>query len=245
MPRSTTTRAGHVHYSELVVDDGRGSGKGLDTELDQALSGGRAQTVGRFRFFIDDERWEWSDEVQQIHGYQPGEMPSPSTQQVLKHKHPDDYDHVLGVLEDTRRSRAAFSTRHRMIDLQGREHWVNVVGDLMRDAHGAVIGTHGFYIDVTMAERTFQQRVTDGIDEIVERRAAIEQAKGTLMLVYGLDDAAAFEILKWLSQQCNTKLRDLAEQVVTTFRGLSAPVLPERSVYDDVLMDLLRSSKSR
>ena len=77
-------------------------------------------------------RWEWSDEVQLIHGYAPGEMPNPRTAQVLSHKHPDDYDHVLGALEDTRRSRTAFSTRHRMIDKQGRSHRVNVVGDRVR-----------------------------------------------------------------------------------------------------------------
>jgi hypothetical protein len=35
-----------------------------DTAL-QALSGGHSQTVGQFCFYIDDERWEWSDEVQQ------------------------------------------------------------------------------------------------------------------------------------------------------------------------------------
>jgi hypothetical protein len=29
--------------------------------LDQVLSGGQSQTVGQFRFYIDDERWEWSD----------------------------------------------------------------------------------------------------------------------------------------------------------------------------------------
>ena len=59
-------------------------------------------------------------------------MPNPRTAQVLSHKHPDDYDHVLGALEDTRRSRTAFSTRHRMIDKQGRSHRVNVVGDRVR-----------------------------------------------------------------------------------------------------------------
>ena len=49
------------------------------------------------RFFFDDECWEWSDEVQEIHGCAPGEMPNPTTEQVLSHKHPDDYAHVVGV----------------------------------------------------------------------------------------------------------------------------------------------------
>jgi hypothetical protein len=223
----------------MVSNDGLGGGLRPDTELDQALSGGRSQTVGRFRFFIEDERWEWSDEVQLIHGYQPGELPAPSTQQVLKHKHPEDYGHVLGALEDTRRMRAAFSTRHRMIDLQGREHRINVVGDLMRNEQGDVIGTEGFYIDVTPAEDSFQDRISAGIAEVSDRRAVIEQAKGMLAMAYGLEDDAAFQILKWISQRSNKKLREVAELLVREFRALSAPVLPLRHVYDDVLMGLL------
>jgi PAS domain S-box-containing protein len=221
-----------------VHDDGLGDASGPDSDLDQALTGGQAQTVGRFRFFIDDERWEWSDELQQIHGYAPGEMPNPTTSQVLSHKHPDDYHHVLGVLDDTRRTRTAFSTRHRMIDKQGRHHRVTVVGDLMRDAEGSVIGTHGFYIDVTPAESSYEDRITEGVTDVVEHRAVIEQAKGMLALVYGLEHDAAFELLKWISQRSNVKLRTLAEQLTSRFRALSAPVLPERRVYDDVLMKL-------
>lgn len=220
--------------------DGLGSGQQADTELDHALTGGESQTVGRFRFFIDDERWEWSDEVQLIHGYQPGEMPTPTTQQVLKHKHPDDYDHVLGALDDTRRTRAAFSTRHRMIDLRGREHRITVVGDLMRDQQGTVIGTHGFYIDVTPAEQSLQDEISAGVAEVTDRRAVIEQAKGMLAMAYGLEDDAAFEILKWISQRSNTKLRDVAANLVEKFRALSAPTLPQRHVYDEVLMALLK-----
>ena len=137
-------------------DDGLGDVLRSDSALDQALTGGQPQTVGRFRFFFDDERWEWSDEVQEIHGYAVGEIPNPTTEQVLSHKHPDDYAYVVGVLEDTRRTRTAFSTRHRMIDKQGRHHRVAVVGDLMRDAEGTVFGTEGFYIDLTPVEAEYE-----------------------------------------------------------------------------------------
>lgn len=217
--------------------DGLG-GPAQASELDRALTGGQAQNVGRFQFFIDQERWEWSPEVQQIHGYTPGEMPHPTTAQVLSHKHPDDIDHVIGALDDTRRRGAAFSTRHRMIDAAGRTHRITVVGDLMRDERGAVIGTEGFYIDVSPSEAGYQDRISEDVGTIVDQRAAIEQAKGMLALVYGLEEMAAFELLRWLSQRTNIKLRVLAERLVEQFRALSAPVLPERHEYDNVLMAL-------
>jgi AmiR/NasT family two-component response regulator len=42
----------------------------------------------------------------------------------------------------------------------------------------------------------------------------IEQAKGMLMLAYGLGAVAAFDLLRWRSQETNVKLRRLARQIV-------------------------------
>jgi hypothetical protein len=58
-----------------------------------------------------------------------------------------------------------------------------------------------------------------------------------LMLVYGIDELTAFELLKWRSQEANVKLRVLAEQIATDFLELSGgATLPPRSAYDNVLL---------
>ena len=62
--------------------------------------------------------------------------------------------------------------------------------------------------------------VTVAVAQIVENRAVIEQAKGVLMAVYNIDADAAFEVLKGRSQHTNTKLRVVAEQLMTDFRSL-------------------------
>jgi len=171
-----------------------------------------------------------------MHGYAPGSLPNPTTAQVLSHKHPNDYAHVAGALEDTRRTGAAFSTRHRMIDTAGRTHHVVVVGAQLRDDAGAVIGTHGFYVDISPADRAEQDRISAAIAEISENRAVIEQAKGMLSLLYGVDDLAAFEMLRVRSQESNVKLRALAAQLVADFRALNDENLPARTVYDKLFM---------
>lgn len=58
-----------------------------------------------------------------------------------------------------------------------------------------------------------------------------------LMVVYGIDADAAFELLRWRSQEANVKLRLLAEQIVTDFVGLAqrAPT-PERAAHDNLLL---------
>jgi len=171
-----------------------------------------------------------------MHGYAPGSLPNPTTARVLFHKHPEDYAHVAGALEDTRRTGTAFSTRHRMIDTAGRIHQVVLVGAQLRDDAGAVIGTHGFYIDISPSERAEDERISAAIEEISENRAVIDQAKGMLSLLYGVDDMTAFELLRTRSQESNVKLRALAAQLVLDFRGLSSEELPARAVYDKMLM---------
>jgi hypothetical protein len=77
--------------------------------------------------------------------------------------------------------------------------------------------------------------VTAKLAEITELRASIEQAKGMLMLIYGISANAAFDLLKWLSQEANLKLRLLAERITEDFRGVG-PTLTSQSEFDHLLL---------
>src|ERR1700740_3701992 len=119
---------------------------GQSAEVEQALSGA-PQRVGWFRFYFEDQGWEWSEQVQRMHGYEPGSV-TPTTELVLSHKHPEDRRQVAATIDEILNTHKAFSTRHRIIDTGGHVRHVVVVGDQLRDDQGAVIGTHGFYVDV-------------------------------------------------------------------------------------------------
>lgn len=208
-----------------------------DAGVERALAGGVPQRVGWFRFYFVDQRWEWSPQVQRMHGYEPGTV-EPTTELVLSHKHPDDYGQVAATLEEIRRTSGAFSTRHRIIDTRGDLHYVVVVGDQLYDDGGAVVGTHGFYVDVTPSlAREKQELIDEAVSEIAESRGVIEQAKGMLMLVYRITPDTAFELLRWRSQETNVKLRVLAEQITMDFLALDCDeALPVRRVYDHLLL---------
>ncbi|MGN2642433.1 PAS and ANTAR domain-containing protein [Nocardia takedensis] len=196
-----------------------------------------AQGTGSFRFWFAGTRWEWSDEVAALHGYGPGEMREPSMERVLSHKHPDDRDQVADTLAAVVATGAAFSSRHRIIDTHGATRDVLVVGDRLRDASGAVVGTAGFYVDVTdtvAAER--REILDDELPVMVAARAAIEQAKGVVMFVYGISEAQAFDVLVWRSQETNVRVRTLAEKLVAAladFRGASTQT---RTRFDHLLL---------
>ena len=107
----------------------------------------------------------------------------------------------------------------------------------MHDNTGQVIGTQGFYIDVTPTGETRAAIITEAVAEIAENRAAIEQAKGILMLVYRIESDAAFDLLKWRSQETNVKLRLLAEQLIADVRALEYDeTVPPRSTFDRLLL---------
>jgi PAS domain S-box-containing protein len=204
--------------------------------VEQALAGGAPQPFGWYRFFFEDERWDWSPEVARIHGYEPGSV-RPTTRLVLSHKHPDDYEQVAASLEDIRRTFKPFSTRHRIITVQGATREVVVIGERMHNNTGRVIGTQGFYIDVTPSSQAQAAIITEAVAEIAEHRAAIEQAKGVLMLVYRIHSDAAFDLLKWRSQETNVKLRALAEQLIADVLALQYDeTVPPRATFDRILL---------
>jgi PAS domain S-box-containing protein len=175
--------------------------------VDLVLGLGEPQRVGRFRFFLDGHRWEWSAAVARMHGYKPGQV-QPTTDLLLKHKHPDDRERVAAVLDRVMGGKP-FSSRHRILDTGGRTHCVVVVGDRMLDGEGTVIGTSGFYVDVT---DSLQTDISNVLTAVTDARARIEQAKGVLMSAYGISAERAFDILVWRSQETQLKLRDVANR---------------------------------
>jgi PAS domain S-box-containing protein len=223
---------------ELADFAGRDLDGGVELPpVEYALAGGAPQRVGWFRFYFADERWEWSPQVERMHGYEPNSV-QPTTALVLSHKHPDDYGQVAATIQQIRRTAGAFSTRHRIVDTHGEVHHVVVIGQQMRDESETVIGSDGYYVDVTPSVTDArEERVTEAVAEIAEARGNIEQAKGMLMLIYRITADSAFELLKWRSQEANVKLRVLAEQVVKDFLELPYDeVLPTRAEYDRLLL---------
>ncbi len=135
--------------------------------IDLVMGPGDAQRVGRFRFFLAGQRWEWSDVVARIHGYEPGTL-IPDTELLLSHKHPEDGQRVADALA------RVLEGEHRIIDTAGHIHWVIVVGERMFNAAGTLSGTAGFYVDIT---DTLQADITSGVSRVAALRAEIEQAK--------------------------------------------------------------------
>ncbi|MFI2283336.1 PAS and ANTAR domain-containing protein [Nocardia beijingensis] len=201
---------------------------------------GGCPDIGSFRFWFADQRWEWSDDAAAIYGYAPGEA-EPSAELLQRHLHPDDRERVAQALADAVETASPFCTRHRIIDTQNEMHDVIVIGDQLFDEDGAVVGSAGYLIDVTETlEDNRQETLDDLLPDVIDARAVIEQAKGVIMFVYGVNADQAFRVLRWRSQETNIKIRTLAEQLVADVVAMGGALVQQRTRFDHLLLTLQR-----
>lgn len=86
----------------------------------------------------------------------------------------------------------------------------------------AMAGTFAGYAAVAVANAARYASAEDRVDNMLaamESRAVIEQAKGIVMATQGCSPDAAFEVLVRTSQQRNTKLREVAAEIVRSARS--------------------------
>ena len=196
------------------------------------------QTAGRFSHDVASGTWEWDDEVFRIHGLEPGSI-TPTTDYMLACKHPEDRDRVAAVLAQASATGEAFSVSYRINCADGVERRVVLVceGGMCED--DVVNSIEGYYVDLT---RDFDEEgaalANEAIAASAESRATIEQAKGSLMLAYGLDADQAFAMLQWWSSSRNVKIRELAERLVETARSGGATDTSVRNGFDALLHDI-------
>ncbi|MDR7381429.1 PAS and ANTAR domain-containing protein [Promicromonospora iranensis] len=212
-----------------------------DGEIEKALGAGARPPVGGYRLDLATGQWTWSDEVYVMHGFEPGEV-VPTTPLMLSHKHPDDRGRVDGVLRRAAETGQPFSSVHRIVDAAGNTRTLAVTGQGRRDpGSGQVTELVGYFIDVTKSQREAAAReASASIQASSERRSVIEQAKGVLMVIHGVDEEAAFDQLREASNQSNIAVRDIACSLVQLFSGPEVTEFPTRDAVDEFLADPIR-----
>lgn len=194
-------------------------------------------STGTFHFARTSATWTWSEQVFAIFGFAPGDV-VPTTELVLSHQHPEDRAVVEQLLDDVIETGRPYSSWHRLVDAEGSTHQVItlVAGDF--DDDGTLVGVSGFLVDVTESvRRTTAREVDEAMELMSHSRPAIEQAKGALMVTYGLDSDEAFLLLRSYSQHVNVKVRDVARNIVEALPDGDLP-LGTRATWDEIAAEL-------
>jgi hypothetical protein len=183
-----------------------------------------------FEYDATADRWTCSADLCELYGIPAGQ--EPTTALMLERVLEEDRHVVRQRFEEVLRQASPFSLEYRLVAPDGRTRRLVLVGQ-SEDAGGEVKQLSGFIVDIT---QTIREGAAEAVLASTEHRAAIEQAKGALMLSFGIGEDAAFEMLRTYSNQHNTKLVRVAEYIIA---GLADPAFareePVRCLLDILL----------
>ncbi|HZY19976.1 MAG TPA: EAL domain-containing protein [Ramlibacter sp.] len=100
----------------------------------------RAASIGVWRLALADGTLEWSPQLDEIHGAQPGYVP---TGEPLRHYAPEDQLKLQRLLDACAREGTPFDEEAQVVRLDGRRAWVRTLGEPVRDEAGTVVALQG------------------------------------------------------------------------------------------------------
>jgi len=168
--------------------------------------------VGGFTYDGSNDRWSWSPEVFQIHGFEPHDV-VPTTQLIRFHAHADDRDAVAATLAGAMAEPGSFNLAFRLVDAAGDTRRVLLLGT--GSTLDGAVHLRGQLVDLTsLQDQILHEDLGPMVDDFRAHRAVIEQAKGIVIQLFAVDADEAFDRLRAASQAANVKVRDLAEYLV-------------------------------
>ena len=196
-----------------------------ELERDPARS---VRITGRYRYDRRTGGWWWSPEMFLLHGLPP-DSAQPDTATYLRFQHAEDRARVLEAISRACATGRDFALETRIVRADGAERDVVLVGECRSD-DDAVTAVEGMAVDITEChppgsptDRAQALRAEVGqLRAAMESRAAIEQAKGILMLLTSCSDQVAFDLLAHISSHTHRKVRDVALVITESAAGRSA-----------------------
>lgn len=219
---STPTVPQHRSAAGRTFTVTRGRPPGPSASPRSSTAPATAGVPGRYRYTTVSASWWWSPEMFLVHGLAPGAA-EPCMDLLLQHQHPDDRPITLAAL-------AAATDHGRPFCLAARlqtdeRHWtVVLVGEPEFDGVGSVTAVSGLVAPLTDSCHGPDDRealVTEiaQLRTAMANRAAIEQAKGIVMLLTGCGEQVAFNLLAHISSHTHRKVRDVAVAITESASG--------------------------
>jgi hypothetical protein len=204
-----------------------------DELMIRRFAGAQRDGIGRFVADPVSGQWSWSDAVFKIFGY-PARSVAPSWSLIINHIPEEDRAVAQTAYELATIRVGSFSWSHRIhagdtirsILVVGETFPLDGVNSLKRTDQRsgqlsesqwrhAGLYLEGYVIDLTVLMVEGARRAaTEAVQSSARHRAVIEQAKGALMLTFGLSADAAFALLTWHSQHSNRKVREIATNLM-------------------------------
>jgi len=167
--------------------------------------------------------------VYALHGIPVGSV-EPSLGLLLAHVETSNRPALREALRAAGTVGTPFVREYRVLRVDGRQRTALLVCEPETGPRGTVTALTGLVVDVTEsrdeppADEQVQRLATEveQLRSAMASRAAIEQAKGILMLLMGCGDQVAFDLLAHISSHTHRKVRDVAVCVIESASGRTA-----------------------
>jgi len=179
----------------------------------------RLACLGSWHWDLFSGALTWSDELCRIYGLDPATH-RPTFEDFLQRVHPDDRDHVTGLVSRALNDRRPFSHESRILRPNGEERIVFDQAEVLVDALDNAIGMAGACLDIT--ERKRAEWLEQDRSQILEQVAQNEPLSGILQhvvetLEHQRPDMRACVLLlqqgRWVAGACPSFSGDFAADV--------------------------------
>ncbi|MEJ3651867.1 ANTAR domain-containing protein [Actinomycetes bacterium KLBMP 9759] len=168
---------------------------------------------GHWLWNVSTRLWVWNDPMYRIYGYRPHAV-VPDAALLLAHTAERDRAGVQHDLTQLRDNRTEFAAVTHVRRADGSLAPVATIGHASPTLAEVRIGWV-IPLDPDPAPKgDSTARHIQNLEAALESRDVIGQAKGALRARMGIGDAAAFDTLRWISQNTNLRLATVAERLV-------------------------------
>ena len=158
-------RDGDGNPQEIVgfwvdITDQKKTEEALRYSKEQYALAQRAAKIGSWDWDLVTGRIEWSETLESIYGFEPGEFPG-SFEAVMERIHPDDRRFVHAAVDECLKEHKAYEHEHRVVWLDGSVHWVLASGGVILDRSGKAVRMLGVARDITGRKEAVEKRVNE------------------------------------------------------------------------------------
>jgi len=191
-----------------------------------------ALRTARFHHPATDGRPWWSDELYDILGMTPGDVP-PTLDALLRHVRADERQTLEAAVGGCVAQGRPFAQIHTIKELRGVTREVTIAGVALPTAQDGAHDVDGVVVDVSrdVAERA-AARANAELATLLAGRSVVEQSVGVLGLVYGVDRATALELLRWTARQRQLELVPAAEAVVAAAQQIGGDLGTDQAYFE-------------
>jgi len=174
--------------------------------------------VGAWEYDIQNGDSYVTDELLEIHGLDPGESLTP--EQSLQFHHPDDRPTIREAFERATEDGESFDLVVRLIEQDGRKHWVRTRGEPQRE-NGEIVRVRGTLQDITeqRCREMELERQNERLEEFAhvvshDVRNPLQVAAGNLAQAEETGDEAAFRRI----ERAHDRIDAIIDDVLTLSR---------------------------